>query len=106
MKITKKESTKENWEGVKSRNYKIKTLEKNHSVVYAELKGVHGKVKTKGIERIYYILEGEGFFDIEGVIKEVGKDDVITIPPCTEYDYAPLKDKELKILLFMEFWDN
>lgn len=76
------------------------------SVVYAELEGVHGEVKTNEVERVYYILDGEGEFSIDGKTVSVSKEDVITVPSNTIYDYKQSGDKLLKVLLFMELWDN
>lgn len=75
-------------------------------MVYAELDGDHGEVHTTESERIYFILEGEGEFVYGGETIIVQKDDVITVPPETVYNYHPTGGKTLKILLFMELWDN
>ena len=107
MKITKSNSIKEDWDNVKSWNYKlIDTGEKYQSVVYAELNGIHGEVNTKSIERVYYILSGKGEFKIENELTPVETGDVITIPPNTKYDYWPTSDETLKLILFMELWEN
>lgn len=106
MKISKKQSIREDWDQVKSWNYKLKHLKDYQSVVYAELDGDHGEVETKEVERVYFVLDGEGFFDIDGKVIEVEKGDVITVPPHTTYNYQPTGNKTLKILLFMELWDN
>jgi mannose-6-phosphate isomerase-like protein (cupin superfamily) len=106
MKISKKQSVREDWDQVKSWNYKLKHLKDYQSVVYAELDGDHGEVETKEVERVYFVLEGEGSFDIDGEIIEVEKGDVITVSPHTKYNYRPTRNKTLKILLFMELWAN
>lgn len=106
MKISQKQAIREDWNQVKSWNYKLNHLFPKMSVVYAELDGDHGQVHTKDFERIYYILDGKGEFDIQGKKTGVQKSDVITVPPHTTYDYKPLAGKTLKILLFMELWDN
>lgn len=106
MKISKTQAIREDWDRVRSWNYKLTHLSPKMSVVYAKLDGDHGEVKTKDVERIYYILEGEGEFIIEGETTKVQKDDVITVPPNTVYDYKPSNKTMLKILLFMELWDN
>ena len=106
MKITKTKAKREDWDKVRSWNYKLTHFSPKMSVVYAELDGDHGEVKTKEAERIYYILEGKGEFTIDGSTTQVQRDDVITVPPNTTYDYKPTGDETLKVLLFMELWDN
>lgn len=106
MKISKEQSIRHDWENVKSWNYKLTDFSPKQSVVYAELEGDHGEVHTEGVERIYYILDGEGEFNIEGKVTTVGKEDVITVPPKTNYDYKPINGTILKVLLFMDLWDN
>jgi len=106
MKISKKQSIKENWDKVKSWNYKLKHLSKYQSVVYAELDGDHGEVETKEVERIYYVIEGDGFFEIGNEEIKVSQGDVVTVPPHTKYNYHPIGSKTLKVLLFMDLWDN
>jgi len=106
MKISKTQAVREDWDEVRSWNYKLTHLSPKTSVVYAELDGDHGEVKTKETERIYFILEGEGEFIVGGKTIKVQKDDVITVPPNTVFDYKPLNNAVLKILLFMELWDN
>lgn len=106
MKISKAQSKREDWDKVRSWNYKLTALSPKQSVVYAELDGVHGEVTTKEVERIYFILDGEGEFSFNDKTIKVIKDDVITVPPNTKYDYKPLGKTTLKVLLFMELWDN
>ena len=107
MKITKSNSIQEDWDEVKSWNYKLAGIgEKYQSVVYAELNGPHSEVKSESVERVYYILNGKGEFKIEDEITAVETGDVITVPPNTKYDYWPTTDETLKIVLFMELWDN
>ncbi len=106
MKISGQQSKRHDWDEVRSWNYKLKHLEKYQSVVYAELDGDHGEVNTEDIERIYYIVGGEGEFEIKGETTQVKQGDVITVPPNTKYNYHPINNTTLKILLFMELWDN
>ena len=106
MKISKQQTIREDWDEVKSWNYKLVDLFPKKSVVYAELNGDHGEVKTKEVERVYFILDGEGEFTFNGKATEVKKDDVITVPPNTVYDYKPLRSTALKVLMLMELWDN
>ena len=105
MKIDRNQAIKEDWDEVKSWNYKLLHLDPKMSVVYAELEGDHGLVHTNDLERVYYIIEGKGefIFNNEKILVDTGS--VITIPPKTEYDYKPIGEK-LKVVMFMELWDN
>ena len=106
MKIKKSQAVTEDWDQVHSLNYKVTHLHPYQSIVFAELNGVHGRVTTKDLERIYYILEGNGEFEIAGKKVTVEAGDLLTVPPHTPYDYKPTGSQPLKILLFMELWDN
>lgn len=107
MKISKNQAICQDWDKVKSRNYKLKHLSnKYQSVVYAQLNGDHGEVSTKDIERVYFIIEGSGKFIINEKIIQIEAGDIITVPPRTKYDYSPDENSTLKVILFMELWDN
>jgi len=106
MKIYKNQAIQQDWDEVKSWNYKLKQLKTYQSVVYAELKGEHGEVETKDVERVYFIVEGKGEFEINKKTVKVEKGDVVTVPAKTIYNYRPIKKSTLKVLLFMELWDN
>jgi mannose-6-phosphate isomerase-like protein (cupin superfamily) len=51
-----------------------------------EINGKHGTVRCKREDRIYFIIEGEGKFIIEGKETGVGKNDLVFIPKGTAYD--------------------
>lgn len=106
MKITTKQAIRQDWDKVRSWNYKLRHLPSYQSVVYAELDGIHGQVHTNDLERVYYIIDGEGEFIFDNQSISVKKGDIITVPSHTVYDYKPVGKKTLKILLFMELWDN
>ena len=106
MKVTKAQAKRQDWDEVRSWNYKVSNISPKMSVIYAELDGAHGEVKTKDVERIYYILDGKGEFTFKNKTFRVSKEDVITVPPNTTYDYISKGRETLKILLFMELWDN
>ena len=105
MKISKNKAIKEDWDEVKSWNYKLPHLDPKMSVVYAELDGEHGLVHTNEIERVYYIIEGQGEFTFNKEKITAGTGDVVTIPAKTEYDYSPINGK-LKVVMFMDLWNN
>ena len=106
MKISKNQAIQQDWDEVKSWNYKLKQLKTYQSVVYAELKGEHGEVETNDVERVYFIVEGEGEFEINKETIKVEKGDVVTVPAETTYNYRPTNNSTLEVLLFMELWDN
>lgn len=106
MKITQDQSTRQDWDQVKSWNYKLKHLLPYQSIVYAEIQNDHGEVRTNDLERIYYIIDGEGEFEYGEETISVAKGDVITIPPKTVYNYHSTKNSILKVILIMELWDN
>ncbi len=110
MKISKEDSKRHDWredKEVRSWNYKLPGIGPYQSIVRAEIDGEHGEVNTENVERVYYILSGNGEFDIQDEGKtQVEKGDVITVPPHRKYNYRNIGDKPLEILLFMELWEN
>ena len=106
MKISQKDSVRHDWDKTKSWNYKLRHLSPYQSIVYAEVTNDHGEVHTEDVERIYYIIDGEGEFVINGETTKVAKGDLFTVPQKTIYDYHSLSGQTLKVLLVMELWDN
>jgi mannose-6-phosphate isomerase-like protein (cupin superfamily) len=58
------------------------------SAAVIDIDGKHGKIKCPSEDRVYFILEGEGTFIIDGKEERVSKDDVILVPKNTPYDIA------------------
>lgn len=106
MKITQSQSVYQDWDETKSWNYKLNHLKPYQSIVYAEVTNDHGEVHTNDVERIYYIVDGQGEFVVDGKITQVSRGDVFTIPPKTTYNYHSLPGQVLKVVLVMELWDN
>ncbi len=106
MKVQKQNAVRHDWDQIKTWNYKLPHLKDYQSVVYAEVKGDHGQVTTSNLQRIYYIIDGQGEFDLSGEVISVQSGDVMTIPANTKYNYRSLNDSTLKVLLIMELWDN
>ncbi len=73
MKISKQKAIEQNWDQVKSRNYKLAHLDNYQSVVFAELNGDPGEVTTDDLERVYYIVEGKGEFNFNGDVTPVSQ---------------------------------
>src|SRR3989304_7983953 len=101
-KLLKKDAEYFERDGIRGYNYNVKKIEPNSSFIYAELVKPHGKVRTDKHERVYYIVQGKGIFFINGKKITVKKEDMVIIPPNTDYDYKPLT-KTLKVLLFSEY---
>ncbi|HEX7042124.1 MAG TPA: hypothetical protein VF189_02650, partial [Patescibacteria group bacterium] len=55
--------------------------------------------------RIYFILEGEAEFEINGEKFLAKKDDTVAIPSFATYNLWP-KTEVVKVLLFMELLDT
>ena len=98
MKFSLKNAIKKGWDGLTLYPYNSKEDFPNASAAYFEVTGSHGKVKTRRSDRIYYVLEGEGEFIIDGKTVQVEKTDVIIVPKNTPYDYKATKDT-LKLFL-------
>lgn len=106
MYISRDNSKREDWDKVKSWNYKLPHLSPKLSVVYAEVEGEHGEVTTRESEWIYYIIEGNGKFIINGETTKVSGGDVITVPAKTPYNYIADNGCVLKVIMFIDLWDN
>ena len=106
MYISKTAAKREDWDQVKSWNYKLPQLQPSKSVVYAEIVGEHGEVTTRESEWVYYVIEGSGEFVIDGQAQQVEAGDVITVPANTKYNYKSVVERPLKVVMFIDLWDN
>jgi len=68
---------------MKITEYKINP---DFSSALIEIDGEHGKIKCKNEDRIYFIIEGDGKFIVDGEENLVSKNDLIFIPKNTPYD--------------------
>jgi len=87
MKFTLKNAHKFGWKGLKGWAYNSKEEFENASSAYFEITGRHGKVKTTHSDRVYFVIDGKGEFEVNGKTIPVEKSDVIIIPKNTPYDY-------------------
>lgn len=78
--------------------YNSKEAFANASAAYFEVTGSHGKVKTTISDRVYFVIEGVGEFEIDDNIFEVKEKDMIIVPKNTPYDYKAKKGT-LKLFL-------
>ncbi len=82
--------------GLKGYNYKLDCKEITISV--EDVFSGHDKYHTnKRSSKIYYVLDGNGTFSVDGNIFNVKKDDVIEIKPNTEFVFAG----KMRLLLIM-----
>ncbi|OGY24428.1 MAG: hypothetical protein A2Y57_03500 [Candidatus Woykebacteria bacterium RBG_13_40_7b] len=78
--------------------YKFPLENKNIEIYLVVVKQGHDNyIISKEITHVYYVLSGEGFFDIDGTKREVRSGDLIEIPPKFEYTYSG----KMKLLLIM-----
>ena len=82
--------------GLVGYQFETKNPEVQVNVVNVE-KGHDTYIVCKKCTHIYYIIEGEGFFDIEGTIYDVKPHMLIEVPPHVEYTYTG----KMKFLLVM-----
>lgn len=83
-------------EGLDGYNYSLGFEEISISVedCFKGLDKYHTNVRSK---KIYYVIDGEGKFSINGEIYSVKKEDIIAIPPNTEFVFAG----KMRLLLIM-----
>src|SRR3989338_6143783 len=62
------------------------SLNEKFSAALIEINGHHGRTKSTKEDRIYYILKGNGTFEISGKESEVIEGDTILIEKNTPYD--------------------
>ncbi len=97
-KFTSKDGYDFGWPGLKARAYSDKEDFARASIAVFEAEK-HGKVLTKTSDRIYYIIDGSGTFEIDGNKIHVEKTDAIIVPKNTPYDYWADKGKKLNLFL-------
>jgi len=78
--------------------YQFSLKNKNIEIYFVNVsKGHDSYLISKKITHIYYILEGQGFFDIAGKIYKVKTGNIIEAEPNIEYTYSG----KMKMLLIM-----
>ncbi len=87
MKFEFKNAHKFGWTGLKGWAFNKKEDFPNASAAYFEITGRHGKVRTSHSDRIYFVVNGKGEFNINDKTIKVKKKDVIIVPKDTPYDY-------------------
>lgn len=103
-KLTKDDAIRNDTDALKGWYYQLPEVDGGRSVIYAEVTGDHGQRIIKEKPRIYYIIEGEGEFTVNGEKTIAKTGDVIVIPPFATYGYICTKPV-LKLLLVMDLID-
>lgn len=105
IKLSRKNAQPYGRAGVSAFNYPFPDTNNGSSIIYAELTGEHGERTIGDRARLYYILDGQGEFVVNGETTSVQTGDVIVIPPKGIYNYWPTNNSTLKCLLYMELLD-
>ncbi|MEK7096202.1 MAG: methyltransferase domain-containing protein [Patescibacteria group bacterium] len=99
MKFTKSNARETGWDGLKLWVYNSKEDFPNASAAYFEVTKAHGRIKTTKSNRVYYVLGGEGVFDIDGEKNKAQEGDVFIVPKNTPYDYWATDGTVLRLFL-------
>ena len=82
--------------GLKGYAYPLKN--KNVEIYYVDVTQGHDNyIISKICTHIYYVLEGEGVFELDGKKTNMKKGELIEIPPNVEYAYSG----NMRLLLIM-----
>jgi mannose-6-phosphate isomerase-like protein (cupin superfamily) len=103
-KLTINDAVRHDTAALKGWYYQLPEIEGGRSVIYAEVAGDHGERTIGDKPRIYFIIEGEGEFTVNGEKTAAVKGDLIVIPPLATYSYHAVKPI-LKLVLFMDLID-
>jgi mannose-6-phosphate isomerase-like protein (cupin superfamily) len=80
------------------KGFKFPLANKNAEVYFVEAEQGHDNyIVSKKCTHIYYVLEGNGIFDIENGKTQVKTGQLIEVPPKAEYTYSG----KMKLLLIM-----
>lgn len=87
MKFALKTGLKFDRGSVKGVAYNTKEQFPRMSAAVFTVKGKHPKMKSMNSDRLYFIIKGQGAFEINGKKLKVAKDDVVIVPKNTPYHY-------------------
>jgi len=104
MKITKNQAIHHGRPGVDGYYYQLPHINSGTTIAYAEFTGEHGERTIGNRERMYYILEGNAEFLVNGERFLVETGDLVPVPAHATYNLWP-KSPKLKVLLYMEYLD-
>lgn len=77
--------------------YRCNMINQNCGVSYIECSKGHDTIVISDCTHIYYVIEGNGDFEIDGKIYHASKNDVVEIPPHVDFTYTGT----MKLLLVM-----
>jgi len=87
--------------GIKGKTFDSKALnDKVEFTIIETDEGHETKIVEKECAFSYFILEGQGDFEIDGVVEKCGKGDLIVIPKGTSFQYKG----KMKMLLASAPW--
>lgn len=70
------------------KGYKLPLQNKDMELYYVDVSQGHDNYEiSKKCTHIYYIFEGEGKFEIDGIVSDVGKGELIEVIPGAEYTF-------------------
>jgi mannose-6-phosphate isomerase-like protein (cupin superfamily) len=91
-------STKPSFSQIGLRGYGFNLSNKDLEIYYVDVTLGHDTyITSKECFHIYYILDGEGTFDLNSAIVEVTKGDLVEVKPGIKYTYSG----QMKLLLVM-----
>ena len=73
-------------DGMEGANYRVTPSFEASSVARIDLNGRHGRVRAGGA-RVFYVLGGQGTFEIDGTSLDVEDGAAIHVRPGQTYDY-------------------
>ena len=82
--------------GIKGKIFSLSNLTKKESfVLIATEKGHETTIRQRESDFCYYVLEGNGYFEINGVREDCGAGDLVVIPAGNKFTYKG----KMKLLL-------
>lgn len=104
VKVSRNEAVQHERDGVVAQYYQLPQINGGTTLAYAEFRGEHGQRTIGEKSRIYYIVEGEATFEVNGEKIAVEAGDTVAIPAFGTYNLWP-KGEVAKVLLVMELLD-
>lgn len=59
----------------------------------------HGKTANMASDRLYYVLDGNGYFEFDNQTIQISKNDVVIVPRGDVYNFFSTSDKNVTLLL-------
>lgn len=88
--------------GIKGKNFDTKSLSDKAKFSIIETEAGHEiKIKEKECDFFYFILEGNGIFEIDNRVEKCQKGDLVVVPKKTIFKYS---GKMKMILVTVPWW--